>query len=463
MTTLLVGSETYPDIAAALLDASSGDTLQLESGYSHDAATITVQNLFVDGEASSRDIDLTLGSGIGNITLLGQADINVSDNALANVITGNDGDNVIGVSAGADVAHGGLGRDRLIIDYRAATSTIVATTVNVTDGGTHSVTYDGFESLTLWTGSGNDTVTTGEGDDKVRTFDGNDTITIGGGHSNISAGAGNDTVTTGDGGDKVNGGRGDDIITTGAGKDVVDAAAGNDTVNTLGGGDRVLVNSGIDTVDMGAGKDILTVNYAHSSTNVSGGVASGSHAGGYGGLVSDAGGNSVSFVGAENFVITTGHGDDTVVTGAGHDVLNGRDGDDRLDGAEGHDLISGGIGHDTLIGGRGQDVMTGGDGGGDTFIFNRLDDSKTTAMDVITDLQASDTLNLSAIDADTGTAGNQAFTLVGAFDGHAGQATFLFDAGSNQTLLSLDVDGDGTADFRLAASGDHTGFAGFVL
>src|SRR5436190_720372 len=80
------------------------------------------------------------------------------------------------------------GEDRLVVDYRAATATVIATTVSVTDGGIHSVTYDGFEALSLWTGAGNDTVTTGDVDSKVRTFAGNDTITIGDGRSVVSAG-----------------------------------------------------------------------------------------------------------------------------------------------------------------------------------------------------------------------------------------------------------------------------------
>src|SRR4051812_18765976 len=141
MSVLLVGSKTYPDITAALVDAIGGDTLKLKAGYSHDAAVITVQDLSVSGGVTSKDIDLTLGAGIGNITLLGGAAINVSDNAGANVITGNNGRNVIGVSDGADVAHGGGGQDRLVVDYREAVTSVIATTVNVTDGGTHSVTY----------------------------------------------------------------------------------------------------------------------------------------------------------------------------------------------------------------------------------------------------------------------------------------------------------------------------------
>ena len=82
---------------------------------------------------------------------------------------------------------------------------------------------------------------------------------------------------------------------------------------------------------------------------------------------------------------------------------------------------------------------------------------------MIGDLQTVDSIDLAKIDADMTQAGNQAFTMVGAFSGQAGEATFLFDAGANQTFLSLDSDGDGAADFRLAVDGDATSFDNFVL
>ena len=57
-----------------------------------------------------------------------------------------------------------------------------------------------------------------------------------------------------------------------------------------------------------------------------------------------------------------------------------------------------------------------------------------------------DRLDLSAVDADAATAGDQAFHLVGAFTRHGGEMTLIYSASSNLTLLSLDVDGDGKPD-----------------
>ncbi len=97
------------------------------------------------------NIDLTLGAGIGAVTLQGHASIDVTDNSGNNTITGNMGDNVIEVTGGTDVAHGGLGTDRLFVDYSNATLSVIGTAVNITDGGAHAVTFDGFENFTIYT------------------------------------------------------------------------------------------------------------------------------------------------------------------------------------------------------------------------------------------------------------------------------------------------------------------------
>ena len=74
-----------------------------------------------------------------------------------------------------------------------------------------------------------------------------------------------------------------------------------------------------------------------------------------------------------------------------------------------------------------------------------------------------DFLDLTAIDADANTAGDQAFSLVGAFSGSAGQAVLTFDAGSNSTRLLLDVNGDGQADGLVLFIGQVTSANGWLL
>jgi Ca2+-binding RTX toxin-like protein len=173
-------------------------------------------------------------------------------------------------------------------------------------------------------------------------------------------------------------------------------------------------------------------------------------------------GDDTLFGQAGNDTLDGGAGDDTLYGGEGDDELRGRgqadtlqgdDGDDRLLGGAQNDSLSGGDGDDTLTGGAGRDVMNGG-GDADTFVFRRVTDSGTTnpARDTIQNFAAGeDVIDLSAIDANAATAGNQAFTFLGtgAFTNVAGQ--LRFDAVTGDLLG--DVTGDGVADFAVRLAG----------
>src|SRR5690349_10947239 len=74
MTIRKVGpNSTYPTITAALAESAAGDTIRLESGYGYKRAVLTVQDLIVQGDASSVYIELRLGAGINDVTLAGLA------------------------------------------------------------------------------------------------------------------------------------------------------------------------------------------------------------------------------------------------------------------------------------------------------------------------------------------------------------------------------------------------------
>lgn len=146
-------------------------------------------------------------------------------------------------------------------------------------------------------------------------------------------------------------------------------------------------------------------------------------------------------------------GSDKIIGSNHADVLAGFDGDDRVAGRNGDDLLIGGDGHDKLIGGADRD----------TFRFDSVAEAKSHDADLIVDLQDGDLIDLSRIDADTTTDGDQAFTLVDQFTHQAGQATLDYDLEGDRTYLSLDVDGDGHADGRVLMVGDHVDFTSFVL
>ena len=159
----------------------------------------------------------------------------------------------------------------------------------------------------------------------------------------------------------------------------------------------------------------------------------------------------------------TGNSGNNVLSGLdGNDILDGGAGNDTLDGGNGNDTLVGGLGNDVLMGGSGADTMTGGSGN-DTFVFKALSDSTVAAPDTITDYAKGDKLDLSAIDANTKVAGDQAFTMVGSFTGHAGEASLKYNTATGYTTLSVDVDGDKVADMAVLLNGNVTSSAGWVL
>lgn len=130
-------------------------------------------------------------------------------------------------------------------------------------------------------------------------------------------------------------------------------------------------------------------------------------------------------------------GDDDLNGGSANDLLNGGADDDRLDGGSRADILNGGAGSDRLDGGSGADI----------FAFTAATDTVVGAnRDHIVDFtRGSDRIDVSAIDANTLIAGDQAFSYIGsaAFSNVAGQHRF---AGG---ILSGDVNGDNIADFQI--------------
>lgn len=364
MAILTVGpNSSFPTVASAMLSAAPGDTISLESGYSNETATVTVNNLIVTGDATSLGIVLNLGTGIPTFTLAGTAPINVFDAADSNGLVGNGGNNVITVMGGADAVNGGLGDDRLVVDYRLATGAVTGdSTSNVSEagGGGRLVTItDGtFEDFTILTGSGADTITTGAGDDIINTGEGAGTVTAGQGANSITGGSGADTITALDGGNFIDGGDGFNLLTSGGGNDVITSGTGADTIVAGGGNDVVKVRGGADTSDSGAGVDRLIVDYSALTTAVTGGVTGGNLLSGYGGNIADLAGSSIGFQTTENFTITTGSGNDSITTGDGLDVLSGGLGNDALSSGGGNDFVEGGAGADFIDGGDGNDTAT---------------------------------------------------------------------------------------------------------
>jgi hypothetical protein len=300
---------------------------------------------------------------------------------------------------------------------------------------------------------GNDTGNGGSGVDVMSGAGGNDTLYGNGGDDVLSGDDGNDRLYGGDGSDDLRGGLGADQLYGGAGSDKLDGGDGNDT---LDGGD------GADQLIGGKGNDVYYVNDPGDQTIELSGEGT------------DVVRASVSWTLGPNLENLELQGSANI-DGTGNELANrlaGNSGNNTLSGLAGVDTIDGGAGNDRIIGGRGNDLLTGGSGA-DTFVvlnesvfWTKNPMGKTLETDFVYDLNKAegDRLDLSAVDADATTVGDQAFHLVGAFTKHAGEMTLAYSASAKQTTLSLDVDGDGKVDYQMKITGDvHLDSGGWIL
>jgi Ca2+-binding RTX toxin-like protein len=178
-------------------------------------------------------------------------------------------------------------------------------------------------------------------------------------------------------------------------------------------------------------------------------------------LVTDVKGVSLTGNGSANALTGTGEAD-TLDGRGGNDTLTGLAGDDTLLGGAGADTLLGGPGNDTLMGQGGADRLSGGAGadvmgggaGNDRFVYGAMEDFGTLAAhDVIQDFASGqDKLDLSAIDANSGAAGDQAFQFLatqGTSFTAAGQLRFAQDGATGKTFVEGNLDANLTADFRI--------------
>lgn len=116
-----------------------------------------------------------------------------------------------------------------------------------------------------------------------------------------------------------------------------------------------------------------------------------------------------------------------------------------------------------VSGGKGADQINFDAGtGNDIAAYSRLSDSKAGHSDTIYGAGAGDVIDLSRIDADKHTAGNQAFVLVETLSGAEGEATFDYADQTGMTTLTLETNGRDGADMVIICAGDASD-AGFVL
>ncbi|MEY4720569.1 MAG: hypothetical protein RIQ46_294, partial [Pseudomonadota bacterium] len=444
--------------------------------------------------------------GSGNDTFTGGTSaVTVTGGVGNDSITGSGADDVflVGVVDGTDTIDGGAGTDT--VRARSANTSVnwsSLSNVEAFDGaglanfrirGTAGADTIDLSAMTLADvervdgGAGNDSITGSAGNDRLFGGTGDDTIdggsgddtflmAFGGGVDSIVGGSGTDTlraeansvsinwtrvagVEAADGGGFLNfrltGTAGGDVLDfTGVtlnGVERIDGAAGNDLITGSAGNDRLFGGAGNDTMDGGDGDDVFLMAFGSGTDSITGGTGSDTVRAEANSVTVDwtrVSGVEAADGGAfTNFRLAgTAAGDVMDFTGV---TLNAVE---RIDGGSGADSITGSAGADRILGNAGADLLAGG-GGADTFLYALTTQSTTAAMDRITDWAAGDLIDLSAIDASTVLAGNQAFSWIGngAFTNVAGQLR-AFDNGAS-TFVQADTNGDGTADLVIRIDG----------
>ncbi|MGO4128895.1 hypothetical protein AB4Z01_31185 [Inquilinus sp. YAF38] len=454
-------------------DAIDGGTGLDRASYaaSNAAVTISLTTGIATGGHAQGDVLTHIESLTGsafNDKLSGDDGTNVLSGGAGNdTIFAGGGDDVLYGGTGADLIDAGNGQDTIYYVSSTAGVTVNLTT-NVNTGG--EAAGDSLFNVENVVGSSFADNITGEihdnnlsglaGNDILNGASGDDTLFGGAGADVLNGGTGLDaasyefsaaavtvSLTTGIGtggdatGDTFNsienlvGSRFADTLTGDAGANDLRGGDGNDVLTGLAGDDTFTGGAGADTINGGDGTDSAFYTQSNVAVNVNlgTGFASGGHA--QGDLLIDI----------EN--------------------LGGSEFNDTLTGSAGKNILDGGLGNDTIRGGGGADDLIGG-AGADKFVFTAISDSPFQAGDLIRDFSHAqgDVIDLSGIDANTGAAGDQAFTFIGnsLYSHTAGELRFANTAPGVVTIAG-DVNGDGTSDFHINVYGTSVTASDFVL
>lgn len=485
----------------SIVGTEAGDDFHLEQGGEDIAIGQGGIDVFYFGAAFSAGDQISGGAGRDFLVLDGDysTGLTFAKHQLKSISD-------IYLTAGHSYALSGL--DHVRGDLRIDGSELGTTDVVSIDGSGRTFALDlrggaandhligGAGANQLTGGAGDDILSGGDAGNTLSGGDGADSLTGGAGSDQFSGGAGSDTLVGGEGADHLDGGEGANSLDGGGGADTLFGRDGPQTMEAGAGDDQLVVygafdpstvingGDGYDWLTFGGGSGALSLNgdqvqnvekmlfnASYSVTLADDVLASGQV---LNVLVSLLYPNSFRFDGSaetsasfnitgntSSDVLTGGGGDDTIVGSGGFDILTGGGGDDVLNGAS--DFANFGT---TFDGGSGGDKMYGAGKTGHVvsfFMYHEVADSLPDNPDVIFNLGPQDLIELYEIDADTIEDGDQAFTIVDHFDGHAGELMLSYDHLRKLTNVEADVDGDGQADMLIVLTGKHADFSNFAL
>lgn len=409
-----------------------------------DTITAAADNTII-GLTSIASVETITGGGFSGVSISGSSAADVlnfsgvlSISGIVSIDGGGGNDSITG-SIFSDTLGGGAGDDTFYytgaatgfdnIDGGTGANTILATAAG-TSIGLHQVanisliSAGGLSGVSIAGSSAADTLNLSgvilSGIAEIGGGDGNDTIT---------GTALADTIRGGLGDDSLNGGNGDDLFMDDAGSsgyDAIDGGAGTDTI-AINGTLYLSYVSNVEYLSSTGGIFIFCSNgndyLDFSSTSITGG--------GYISLVQLNDGNDTFFGGTSSSSVWGGAGDDSIVGGANND------------------FFTGGWGHDTMFGGAGDDWYQ---------YVGQQDSPYGSTPDVVyLNSGEADKIDLSSIDADPDTAGNQAFSFIGtsSFSGANGEIRVSASI-SGGYRIQIVMNYDGIPDMEIDVHTSHT-------
>jgi Ca2+-binding RTX toxin-like protein len=278
------------------------------------------------------------------------------------------------------------------------------------------------------------------------------------------------------------GGAGNDVLVGGAGQDVMKGGMDNDTYEVTESGDQVVeqTGEGIDLVQSFLTAYTLPANveniqiFTPAAADATGNSMANTITGNLfaNTLRGMAGNDTIDGFLGDDFIYG-GEGDDVLEGNYGADHVYGDAGNDELSGSNGADYLFGGTGNDTIRGGADNDQISGGAGrdmlfgnaGNDLFIFSATSESNFLLFDTIKDFApGQDKIDLSKIDANTLTTGNQAFNFSASKPFFTSAGDLWVEAGRGSCNVYADVNGDGVQDMHIEVMGINTlSLADFIV